>query len=136
VGRRAILLTADGGDDSGREDVLRLGYMPYSSVFSHAAAVVHHAGMGTLAQALAAGRPQLMLPLAFDQPDNADRAARLGVGRVLRYAEADPRRLARQLETLLADAGCERSARELSRCVLEEDGAARAAGELARLLQA
>jgi UDP:flavonoid glycosyltransferase YjiC (YdhE family) len=47
--------------------------------------VVHQAGIGTLAQALRAGRPQVILPVAFDQPDNARRAAALGVGRVLPF---------------------------------------------------
>jgi rhamnosyltransferase subunit B len=45
---------------------------------------VHHGGIGTAAQGLAAGVPQLVMPLAHDQPDNADRLKRLGVGRELR----------------------------------------------------
>ena len=55
--------------------------MPFSSVFPLCAAVVHHGGIGTCAQALAAGVPQLTMPLAFDQPDNATRLSRLGVAR-------------------------------------------------------
>ena len=49
-------------------------YLPYSAVFPRALAIVHSGGIGTLAQALAAGRPQLIVPVAFDQPDNARRA--------------------------------------------------------------
>ena len=41
--------------------------------------MVHHGGIGTTAQALAAGVPQLIMPLAHDQPDNAARVQRLGV---------------------------------------------------------
>lgn len=44
------------------------------------AALVHHGGIGTTAQALAAGIPQLVMPLAHDQFDNAARVKRLGVG--------------------------------------------------------
>jgi UDP:flavonoid glycosyltransferase YjiC (YdhE family) len=42
-------------------------------------AVIHHGGIGTLAQALAAGVPQLVLASGFDRPDNATRLQRLGV---------------------------------------------------------
>jgi UDP:flavonoid glycosyltransferase YjiC (YdhE family) len=52
-------------------------------VFTRAAAVVHHGGIGTSAQALAAGAPQLVMPMAHDQPDNAARLERLGVAATL-----------------------------------------------------
>lgn len=55
-------------------------YAPFSLVFPRSAAVVHHGGIGTCAQALAAGAPQLVMPLSFDQPDNARRLERLGAG--------------------------------------------------------
>jgi hypothetical protein len=49
-------------------------------VLPHCAAIVHHGGVGTLAQGLAAGVPQLVMPMGFDQPDNATRSSALGVG--------------------------------------------------------
>ena len=55
-------------------------YAPFGKLFRHCSAVVHHGGVGTTAQALAAGIPQLILPMAWDQPDNATRVKRLGVG--------------------------------------------------------
>jgi len=42
--------------------------------------LIHHGGIGTTAQALAAGLPQLVVPMSHDQPDNAVRIRRLGVG--------------------------------------------------------
>ena len=65
-------------------------YLPFSTVFPRAAAVVHQGGIGTTAQALRAGIPQLVVPFGFDQPDNAARLERLGVARSLarnRYRE-------------------------------------------------
>ena len=56
------------------------GRLPFSRVFPRCAAVVHHGGVGTLAQGLAAGVPQLVMPMAHDQPDHAQRLKRLGVG--------------------------------------------------------
>lgn len=63
--------------------VRHLDYVPFSQVLPTAAALVHHGGIGTTAQALAAGIPQLIMPLAHDQFDNAARVGRLGVGRSL-----------------------------------------------------
>ena len=57
--------------------------IPFSRLFAGAAAVVHHGGIGTSAQALRAGAPQLVMPMAFDQHDNADRLEKLGVARSL-----------------------------------------------------
>jgi rhamnosyltransferase subunit B len=61
-------------------NVRHIRYMPFSQLFPKAAAVVHHGGVGTTAQALRAGVPQLIVPMAYDQPDNAFRIERLGVG--------------------------------------------------------
>jgi UDP:flavonoid glycosyltransferase YjiC (YdhE family) len=42
--------------------------------------LVHHGGIGSSAQAIRAGIPQIVLPDRFDQPDNALRVAILGLG--------------------------------------------------------
>src|SRR6516165_7139606 len=62
------------------------------------------------AEALRAGVPEVVVPLAFDQFDNGARVQALGVGRLLTGWGAGPRGLARAIEALLADpavrAGC------------------------------
>jgi UDP:flavonoid glycosyltransferase YjiC (YdhE family) len=58
-------------------------YVPFSEVLPRVAALVHHGGIGTTAQALAAGVPQLVVAMAHDQPDNGIRVRRLGVGACL-----------------------------------------------------
>ncbi len=55
-------------------------YVPLSLLLPRASALVHPGGIGTMSQALAAGIPQLIMPLCNDQPDNAQRIRRLGVG--------------------------------------------------------
>lgn len=45
-----------------------------------AQAFVHHGGIGSTAQAVRAGIPQMVIPDRFDQPDNALRVATLGLG--------------------------------------------------------
>lgn len=83
--------------------VRHVNYVPFSLLLPRVAAFVHHGGIGTTAQALAAGVPQLVMPLSFDQPDNAARVKRLGAGEVLppnRYTAA---RAAALLERLISD---------------------------------
>ena len=64
------------------------------------AALVHHGGIGTCAQGLRAGIPQLIKPVFFDQHDNAARIESLGVGqKIAAYQDAD---LAGRLTELLA----------------------------------
>jgi UDP:flavonoid glycosyltransferase YjiC (YdhE family) len=65
-------------------DVRHFAYAPFSRVLPRAAALVHHGGVGTLAQALAAGVPQLVVPRRHDQHDNAARLVELGVAATLR----------------------------------------------------
>ncbi len=48
------------------EGVCHFDYVPFSQVLPRAAAFVHHGGIGTVAQALAAGVRQLVVPLAHD----------------------------------------------------------------------
>ena len=59
-------------------DVLALPYIPYSHVFPNASVIVHQGGSGTTGEALRAGRPMLVVPYGWDQPDNAYRIERLG----------------------------------------------------------
>lgn len=51
--------------------VRHVPYAPLATLLPHARAIVHHGGIGTSARALAAGIPQLVAPLAYDQFDNA-----------------------------------------------------------------
>jgi rhamnosyltransferase subunit B len=69
------------------------------------AALVHHGGIGTCAQGLRAGIPQLIKPVFFDQHDNAARIKALGVGqRMDVYGQAE---LAERLSELLASPSVE-----------------------------
>ena len=76
---------------------------PFSALFPRCSAAVHHGGIGTTAQALRAGVPQVVLGGAFDQPDNGARLARLGVGRRLSPFRLGSERLSRVVDELLAD---------------------------------
>jgi UDP:flavonoid glycosyltransferase YjiC (YdhE family) len=85
LGRRGVLLTRfpEQLPPALPEGVIHCSYCPFSQLLPRAVALVHHGGIGTTAQALAVGIPQLVMPLSHDQPDNAARVRRLGVGRSL-----------------------------------------------------
>ena len=78
-------------------------YVPFSQVLPRCAAIVHHAGIGTSAQALAAGIPQLTMPMGFDQPDNTTRLWRLGAARWVVPNRFNGERVANELAALLDD---------------------------------
>jgi rhamnosyltransferase subunit B len=82
LGRRALLITpyADQLPDPLPSFAQAVDYAPFDLLLPRLAALVHHGGIGTTAQALAAGKPQGVLPFAHDQLDNAARIERLGVG--------------------------------------------------------
>ena len=130
LGRRAILLTGPVTPTGLPDNVRAYSYLPYSRVFPQAAAVVHQAGISTLAQALRAGRPQLIVPVAFDQPDNAHRAQSLGIARTLPFKKVNADRLTTELDQLLRQPAYATAASKLAHELASTDGAARAAEEL------
>ena len=120
LGRRGLLLTRYPGQLPAQmpDGVRHVDYVPFTAVLPRAAALVHHGGIGSAAQALAAGVPQLVMPMTFDQPDNADRLRELGVARVLPPARFRGPAVARELEGLLGStetaARCRAVAQRLS----------------------
>jgi rhamnosyltransferase subunit B len=64
-------------------NILCRRYVDLGALLPHARLLVHHGGIGTTAQALRAGIPQIVIPKAFDQPDNAMRIAALRLGGVV-----------------------------------------------------
>ena len=66
------------------ETVIGLKYLAFSEVLPFCSLCVHHGGIGTSAQALKAGVPQLVVPWGVDQWDNAQRLKDLGVAKELR----------------------------------------------------
>jgi rhamnosyltransferase subunit B len=57
-----------------------MDYIDFEYALPKALAIIHHGGIGTTAQAIKAGIPQLIRPLKYDQPDNANRIYKLGLG--------------------------------------------------------
>lgn len=102
LGCRAIFLSKERSQIPTHlpESILWQSYVPLSVLLRHAAVLVHHGGIGTTAEALRSGIPQLVAPFAWDQFDNGARIASLGVGMVIPARRWRPRKLARSLQHL------------------------------------
>ena len=103
LGRRGLLLSKfrESLPPELPPGVRHFNYVPFSLLLPRSAALVAHGGPGTIAQALAAGIPQVCMPMNYDQPDNARRAERLGVAEVISRRRFNADRLTRSLANLL-----------------------------------
>lgn len=83
-------------------EILHADFVPFSRLLPHARALVHHGGIGSSAQALATATPQLVMPMAYDQLDNAMRLERLGVASYVLPASFTVDRVEARLTELLS----------------------------------
>ncbi len=117
LGKRAIFLTPHRGQIAASlpPEVLWQSYLPLRKLLPHAAALIHHGGIGTTAEALRAGIPQLIVALAYDQFDNAWRVETSGAGLALRRARLNTARLRAILLTLLSSGEIRSRCSQISR---------------------
>jgi rhamnosyltransferase subunit B len=99
---RAIFLTRDRSQVPAQlpSSVVWQSYAPLTTLLPRCAALVHHGGIGTTAEALRAGTPQLVIPFAWDQFDNGSRVSALGVGAVIPAQRLSARKLVRRMRAL------------------------------------
>jgi rhamnosyltransferase subunit B len=124
LGARALVIgSAPGALPNPRPDgVLALPFAPFSRVYPHCAAVIHHGGIGTVAQALRAGVPALVVPWGADQYLNAAQVAHLGAGRWLQRHFYTTERAVHGLHALLHQAWYRERAQTLATQIAKEDG--------------
>jgi rhamnosyltransferase subunit B len=141
LGRRSVLLVAPELERAiagkhAADDVYVAGYVPYSLVFPRAAVIVHHGGIGTIAQAMRAGKTQLVCPLLGDQVDNAERLRRIGIGKRIDLAKYTAKRAAEALRALVVEDGKPALiAARLAPMIAVEDGVAALVAKIVALPQ-
>jgi rhamnosyltransferase subunit B len=113
--------------------VQAFGYLPFSDTLPHAAALVHHGGIGTLAQGIKAGIPHLAVPNAHDQFDNGWRLGELGLGRSIPQRRYRAAGAAAALAALLEDASLRERCRAYA-ARMDAEAALRRACELIEAL--
>jgi len=101
--RRAILLTRfpEQLPTVLPSSILHVPFAPLSLLLPRCSAFVHHGGIGSAAQAMAAGVPQLIRPQAHDQFDNAKRIVEQGIGDFLKPRNFTVSALASKLKRLV-----------------------------------
>jgi UDP:flavonoid glycosyltransferase YjiC (YdhE family) len=135
LGRRAVLVGASSELGRGSPQLLVLRYAPYSQIFPYAAVNVHQGGSGTTGEALRAGRPQLIVPYGWDQPDNAVRVERLDAGIHLPRREYTVEAATAALARLLREPGFSERAMRVGAQVRAEDGLNSACNSIESLLR-
>jgi MGT family glycosyltransferase len=102
-------------------------FVPQASVIPLVDLVITHGGNNTTTEALHAGKPMIVLPLFWDQHDNAQRMAELGLGVRLdpyRFTDAE---MDVALDSLLGDDGLRERLRRAGTEISGRDGVRRAA---------
>ncbi len=89
------------GPQSG--NVLIEQFIPQNALLSHCDLLINHGGFHTVAGALAAGLPQVLIPVETDQPLNAAYCAALGAGRVVAQEQRTPEAIREAVRAVLDD---------------------------------
>ena len=114
--RRGVLLTSNVAQLPADlpPTVHHSAYAPFGLLLPRALALVHHGGIGTCAQALRAGLPQLVTPMGFDQFDNAMRLELLGVGLSLQRPDTGLDGMTEALRALLSSPEIDRACQQVA----------------------
>lgn len=139
LGIRALLVTSGLAAAAHLPDPLpdwayRIDYVAFDDVFPHAAVIVHAGGIGTAFKAMRTGTPQILVPHAHDQLDNAMRLDRLGVGKVIYGKHANERMLRKALQAVLADTSMKSKATKVAAQSRQENGVAQACDAIERVI--
>jgi UDP:flavonoid glycosyltransferase YjiC (YdhE family) len=111
-------------------------FVPQTSVLALADLVITHGGNNTTTECLHFGKPMIVLPLFWDQYDNAQRMAELGFGvRLGTYSFTDAQ-MHEALSRLLGDGALRERLASAGARIRARDGVRRAAGIIERAGQA
>jgi sterol 3beta-glucosyltransferase len=109
--------------------------IPHSWLFPQMAGIVHHGGAGTTAEALRAGVPSFITPLAVDQFFWGERIFQLGMGpRAVPQRELTIEKLVNALNEM-KDEKMKEKARGLAEELRTEDGTAKAVQAMEQILE-
>jgi MGT family glycosyltransferase len=102
-------------------------FLPQTKIIPLVDLVITHGGNNTTTEAFHFGKPMVVLPLFWDQYDNAQRVDELGFGIRLATYAFEPRELTGAIERLLDDADLRTRMAGTGAEIRARDGVARAA---------
>jgi UDP:flavonoid glycosyltransferase YjiC (YdhE family) len=86
-----------------RADMAGAEFLPQPAILPHVDVVITHGGNNTVTESLHHGKPMVVLPLFWDQYDNAQRMHELGLGERLSTYAFDDGALTAAIDRLTAD---------------------------------
>jgi MGT family glycosyltransferase len=108
-------------------------FLPQASILAQVDLVITHGGNNTVTESLWFGKPMVVLPLFWDQYDNAQRMQETGFGRRLDTYRHEPEELTDAIDELLEDGELEARLARLSRRLQQSPGTVRAADRIERV---
>ena len=129
TGLRGVLLSGNAAVDGPLpENVVRVpGEVPYDWLFPRVAAAVHHGGAGTVAAALRAGVPSVVVPVLPDQAFWAHRVSTLGAAPPpIPQGKITAPKLSDAIQRAATVPEIRRRCETLARLISDEDGVSRA----------
>jgi UDP:flavonoid glycosyltransferase YjiC (YdhE family) len=134
AGLRGVLQEGRAGLMAHGDDILTVDELPHALLFPRMAAVVHHAGAGTMAAGLRAGVPSIPVPVMADQPFWAARLTGLGAATTpVPFKELTAENLAERLRHAVREDTYRRAAGAVARRMGAEDGASHVLKAVERL---
>ena len=115
------------------EGMAGANFLPQPAVLPEVDLVITHGGNNTVTEAFHHGKPMIVLPLFWDQVDNAQRVDELGLGVRLSTYGFEDRELIDAVDRLVGDASLGDRLAAMSRRIRSTSGTARAAGLIERV---
>jgi UDP:flavonoid glycosyltransferase YjiC (YdhE family) len=109
------------------------GFLPQPAILPQVDLVITHGGNNTVTEAFHHGKPMIVLPLFWDQVDNAQRVEETGFGRRLATYDFREEELSDAIDELLADRALRRRLDLLSARLKANPGTIRAADLIERM---
>ena len=108
-------------------------FLPQTSILPQVDLVITHGGNNTVTECFHFGRPMVVLPLFWDQYDNAQRVHETGFGARLDTYAHEPQQLTGAVDSLLANVATQERMAEASRRLQAARGTSRAADLIERV---
>lgn len=116
---------------SNSENIKIIEPVPFESLFTKVHAIVHHGGIGTVAECLRAGKPMFICPAVYPLGDQyfwGDLAFKKGVGvKPVPLSQLDPDIFMKRLKELITDESLYQNSSKLSALIRSENGVEKAA---------
>ena len=109
------------------------GFLPQPAILPQVDLVITHGGNNTVTEAFHHGKPMIVLPLFWDQVDNAQRVDETGFGRRLATYDFRDQELTDAIDELLADTRLRRRLDAVSARLQSNPGTVRAADLIERV---